>query len=380
MASINSSTFSVSNVVVSTEGLKTASKLRLGEKIGRKPESYALSLSNVVETSIAMNSFVNAVHLAFSHHYPLVLSPDMIWLCITQGLSFHINANAEQLRKHFVSHEGRKELHVRRDDFVKGSQNPWEEVFPEFTDQIKEHIGSETHDLIMPQFSTTGPVEKAVCEIVLMESMKSYFKYQFHSLCGIPEITLEGTTADWQLIRKNAENLTQYDLGWWIPHLLPVLDQFVAARSGKIDKKFWSSLYKINDASGGDFVTGWILKLFPYIGINGDTRSRWLESSEDMKNPWAGVTTEQFPSGLSQAPFQWHYFAETYNMSFVGGFLAIAQDPDTLAIRPQIGWAVVDKDNKEPACPAGFHFEATSKSDAQETFALSNNSTSCRIL
>jgi hypothetical protein len=354
----SSATFSFSDVQKCTKGLKTAKGLRLDEKIGCKPESYALSLSNVVETSIAMNSFVNAVHLAFSHHYPLVLSPDMIWLCIMQGLSFHINANAEQLRKHFVSHEGKKELHVRRYDFVKGLQNPWEEVFPEFTDQIKEHIGSETHDLIMPRFSTTGPVEKAVCEIVLMESMKSYFKYQFHSLCGIPEITLEGTTADWQLIRKNAENLTQYDLGWWIPHLLPVLDQFVAASSGKINKKFWSSLYKINGASGGDYVSGWILKLFPYIGVNGDTRSRWLESSEGKKNPWAGVTTEQFPSGLSQAPFQWHYFAETYNMSFVGGFLATAQDPDTLAIRPQIGWAIVDKDQilKGPACPHRFPF------------------------
>jgi hypothetical protein len=353
----SSATFSFSDVQKCTKGLKTAKGLRLDEKIGCKPESYALSLSNVVETNIAMNSFVNAVHLAFSHHYPLVLSPDMIWLCITQGLSFHINANAEQLRKHFVSHEGKKELHVRRDDFVKGSQNPWEEVFPEFTDQIKEHIGSETHDLIMPRFSTTGPVEKAVCEIVLMESMKSYFKYQFHSLCGIPEITLEGTTADWQLIRKNAENLTQYDLGWWIPHLLPVLDQFIAASSGKVNKKFWSSLYKIAHASGGDRVTGWILKFFPYIGANGDTRSRWLESSEDMKdNPWAGVTTEQFPSGLSQAPFEWQYFAETYNMSFVGGFLATAQDPDTLAIRPQIGWVVVDKDSKELACPHRFPF------------------------
>jgi hypothetical protein len=42
-----------------------------------------------------------------------------------------VNANAERLRGKFVRHEGRADITIRRDDFVKGSsENPWPEVFP----------------------------------------------------------------------------------------------------------------------------------------------------------------------------------------------------------------------------------------------------------
>ena len=121
-----------------------------------------------------------------------------------------------------MSHEGNEEIVVRRDDFVKGQQNPWQEVFSSFSAQIRGHIGAETHDLILPQFSTTDPVSKAVSEIVLMEAMKSYFRYGCHTMCGIPEITLEGSPEDWRMIREKAEQLAQFDLEWWIPSLLPI--------------------------------------------------------------------------------------------------------------------------------------------------------------
>ena len=342
-------TFPVTDVKKSTKPWIKSNQIELKEKLGRDPESFAVSSNGNVGDLIFSgqgNSLETALHVAFNSHYPLVLSPDMIWLCIIQGLSFHINANAEQLRKHFVSHEGKATISVRRDDFVKGSQNPWEEVFPEFTGQIKDYIGSESHDCILPKFSTTGPVEKAVCEIVLMESMKSYFDFVVQTSCGIPEITLEGTTSDWQLIRNNAAKLAKYDLEWWIPHLLPVLDQFVAASSGNVNKKFWSDLYKLNSASGGPYVSGWILKLFPYIGANGTERNRWLKKSVDL-GCFGGLTSDTFPSGLSKAPFVWHYLDQEFNMSFVGGFMAVTQDPETLYLRPQLGWAVVDEDQKE---------------------------------
>jgi len=131
-----------------------------------------------------VNNFVFAVHSAFDTHFPLVLTPDVIWFLISHGFAKHVNKNAEELRSLFVSHQGKKELKVIRDDFVKGkATNPWQEVFPEFTDQIKEYIGDETHDLILADFSTTGPVERAVSEIVLMDAMQSYFSYTCLSSC-----------------------------------------------------------------------------------------------------------------------------------------------------------------------------------------------------
>ena len=126
--------------------------------------------------SVHFHPVVEAFHKAYNDHRPLCLSPDMIWLLIAQGLANHINANAEQLRDQFVEHKGKVPIEVRKDDFVKGSpENPWHEVFGEFSAAIRKHIGETTHNLLLPNFSTTGLVERVASEIVLLDAMQSYF-------------------------------------------------------------------------------------------------------------------------------------------------------------------------------------------------------------
>jgi len=47
-----------------------------------------------------------------------------------------------------------------------------------------------------------------------------------------------------------------------------------------------------------------------------------------------------FPSGLARAPFVWKYFGQRFEMEFLGGFVGVGQDPATLTLRPEIGWAI----------------------------------------
>jgi hypothetical protein len=158
-------TFQISSVPKKYKPLvRTANyEADLAHLLGRvKPESH--SQPNGVPVWVGQSHpFIGAVHTAFANHYPLTISPDHIWMCITQGLSNHVNANAEKLRSMFVKHKtGKETLSVKRDDFVKGDpNNPWPEVFDEFSEQIRDHIGAETHDLLTPEFTTTGPNEKA---------------------------------------------------------------------------------------------------------------------------------------------------------------------------------------------------------------------------
>ena len=56
-----------------------------------------------VERLVGVNAFVAAVNTVYALHYPLVLTPDAIWMCIAQGLAQHINANAEKLRVYLLS-------------------------------------------------------------------------------------------------------------------------------------------------------------------------------------------------------------------------------------------------------------------------------------
>ena len=332
---------------------------------GRPVHEGVSRLTNRDKPVIIDNAFLSAVHRCWSDHYPLVLSPDMIWLCIAQGLSQHINANADKLRSRFVEHEGQKTLEVTRDDFVKGSpENRWPEVFESFSDQIRKHVGDKTHDLLTPTFSTTGPNERAAAQVVLMDCFKQYFRYAMYCVCGIPSITLEGTVDDWILLREKALGLAEYDLQWWIDALKPILNEFVNAASGTVNRDFWCRIYHQYGGGvyePGPFVTGWILALFPYVRSHYDKPNEpnkflTLWQKKDPKSHKAqdrrsfgqnsaeneGVAHYFFPPGVVSTPFIMITPVKTYDMHFYAGFMSISQDDETKAVRTEIGWAVTD--------------------------------------
>ena len=337
-------TFKVDKVEQATSLLeRTTVEEQVTKRVKVKCEALFHTEKEIVNVGGMDNKFVATVHTAYSDHYPLVLTPDVIWMCIAQGFATHVNSNAEKLRHLFVEHEGKKKLDVHRDDFIKGSPaNPWPDVFAAFSAQIQEEVGDKVYGALTPSFTTTGPVERAAAQLVIMDAFKEYFEYHFHTRCGIPEITLEGTIGDWTALKEKAMALRDFDLSWWTDELGPVLDQFVEAASGRVDQKFWSSIYKISGGSGGPFISGWICTLFPYIGED-KSRNPYLKSWCSSGRRMGGLTSDRFPPGLCSTPFIWHYLGTDYQMSFYSGFMAASQDPGTLALRPEIGWAVADQ-------------------------------------
>ncbi len=333
-----------------TERLEAAaSNLRLVDTsapIGRE-DVHFFSEESVV------HPFVEAIHMAYDRHLPLELGPDDVWLCIAQGFGLHVNENAEALRHKFVRHQGKVVIKVQRDEFVRGaSDNDWNGVFAEFSDQIAAHIGKQ-RDLVVANFSTTGAVERAASQVVLMSAMQKYFEYRMMTMCGIPRITLLGTTEDWKSVRTRAAVLGEYDLGFWVDALLPVLDEFVAASQGKINRDFWRSIYKLEHESGGPYISGWMPVFFPYIVDEGDStmvsisNKGWMRAYK--KDPYdARMTTDCFPRSLSVAPFIWEYLGAEIPMEFLAGFMAVSQHPETGALRPAIGWAIREAPPSSP--------------------------------
>ncbi len=237
-------------------------------------------------SGVPFHPFVAAVHKAFIDHRPLTLSPDTIWLMIIQGVANHINAHAEELRPRLVRHQDKLQVNVRRDDFVKGSpENPWAEVIEDFSEQVRQHVGSAI-DLFLPSFTTTGPVERAVAGVVLLDAMRSYFTYDMDSFCGIPAVSLEGTPEDWQAVVDRIEQFGSLGLEWWLEPLRGILHQFVAASQVIVDRPFWQSLYKYHDESGGPMITGWVSALFPYLKDRNTGEAT-------KRNPWLTSASKQ---------------------------------------------------------------------------------------
>jgi hypothetical protein len=229
--------------------------------------------------------------------------------------------------------------------------NDWPEIFTALSDGIHEQIG-KTRDIVVADFSTTGPVERAASEIVLFDAVQRYFHYDFVTLCGIPEVTLLGTVDDWKSIRTRAEVFTGFELSDWTRALFPVLDQIVKTAQGDVDRAFWKSFYKWKDASGGPCVTGWINVLFPYLQQQNHSTKRTEACSNRYLTTWengfgaafgGGPKVADYPTGLSSAPFSWRYLGTNIPMVFVGGFVGVAQDPVNGWVRPAIGWAIAEE-------------------------------------
>eukprot|EP00041_Stephanoeca_diplocostata_P020695 m.468236 g.468236 ORF g.468236 m.468236 type:complete len:310 (-) comp21642_c1_seq46:2066-2995(-) len=186
-------------------------------------ESTTTALGNVeamlpapdgtVEVFSKQNLLAKAIHKAFHEHHPLILSPDIIWLSIAQGLANHVDKNAEHLRRVFIDSEERRGVSVQRDGFVKGSSSSeWESIIPEFVEQIRANLMEQVLEFIACDFSTSGTAETIASHITLMDTVKQYFDHTMTSGCGFPRITLSGMPEDWTRLRAKAEKLRPFDL------------------------------------------------------------------------------------------------------------------------------------------------------------------------
>ena len=315
---------------------------------------------------------IEAIHLAFSQHRPLTLSPDCIWMVIAQGFGHHVNENAETLRGRLVRHRGKMPLTVQTPDL---SLNSFEFAITGFSDLIRRHTDPVLYENLVCDFSTTSADVRTASEVAIMDTFSSYFEYVMMCICGIPKITIEGTAEDWRRIRARLEVLATYDLEWWVSRLRPILDEFVLAAEGSPNRDFWKAIYKPKAAYGNEMVTGWMTDLFPYLGdppqrqrnpVLSQERRDWaipVEYGISMRTlpPFdhakdSGVAMSRFPSGLSCArvlvtfpdqtkeemPLMDGSMTGQVELDILGGFLAIRQDERDLSLSPVIGWCLAE--------------------------------------
>jgi len=308
------------------------------------------------------DAFLTTCLTAFARHLPLALKPDHIWALISHGFAKHVDMHAEELRKNFVQHEGKKRLIVSVDHFtMSGGQEGagtsaelWErDVFPDFSSQICDYIGAPVHTAIAGSFSTSNPTSQAAHEIVLMSAMKKYFSYGMCTMCGIPRITLHGSRDDWVQLRARAEHLGTLMMPefteFWLRVLLPVLDEFVASYNGNVNHGFWQSMVKMRDTGGGSgahsFISGWIQIFYPYLasGRINYAMKPWQEMY------FSGPELDHFPPISSVAPVDWEYFGITHDLHFHAGFAGMVQSTVDGEVMPALGWHVTHDPPKDRA-------------------------------
>lgn len=257
-----------------------------------------------------VHPLLSAVHVAFAEHRPIALSPDAIWLTIAQGVAHHARLNADRLRPRLLRQPRRRTLELVLDGPLASDAGGIDLVIGAYRDALAQVLGSGVARLMRCDFSTTTRIEHIASDLVLSDVCAPYFDRKLSCECGIPEVTLLGTPADWRSIRERIDVVTELDLGFWRPSLGWIVDELIATSEGRPNREFWRRIYQPRQSFGVQRITGWIGRMYPYLvdEVRPTGKNPLLDQPFDFDPPedprkWydgPGVATRDVPAWLSR--------------------------------------------------------------------------------
>ena len=103
-----------------------------------------------------------------------------------------------------------------------------------------------------------------------------------------------------------------------------------------------------NGGSGGPYISGWIIFLFPYLDAGSKNHyvfgGNWKDASS-KKSFFSRLTTSSFKYHMNQIPFTWNYLGTEIKMLFVGGLVGVVSEKDN-SLMPIFGYSIME-DKKE---------------------------------
>jgi hypothetical protein len=297
-------------------------------------------------------SLIQGLVIAYKNHFPITITPDMIWLLILQGYSRFMDKYSELVREKYVNFSGQKTLYINRYGIAvsSASEEVWDGIIDEVVEQIGDHIGEDIILNLQSDFSTTNSATLLASQASIMSAMKHYFKYEvLMGGCGISYITLEGSLEDWKKIKSKLQYLSNFALKWWTKHLIPIIDNIIKTKQYFKENKqinnelidFWKTMIRIKgkgDAYDPHVINGWIIKFIPNL-------------YDEHPKLYKELNEREVPDQIISCPLKIiednsDGFKVVYNCAIASGFFGMIQDKKSLTVRPVIGYAIV-VENKE---------------------------------
>ena len=311
---------------------------------------YKLDTNETEFYNFEKKSLIQGLSLAYKNHFPIIISPDMIWILILQGYSRYMEKYAENDREKYVNFEGQKTLYINRGNLQLSSatEKDWAGIMDECVEQISQYVGKETISNLKSDFSTTNDTTLVVSHTSIMSAMKQYFKYEvLFEGCGVSYIILEGSLEDWKKIKSKLNYLSKFSLDWWTEHLIPIIDNIIKTKEYYDAHKninnelieFWKDMIKVKDSYDiyfPDIINGWIIKFIPKL-------------DEEKPKLYEELHEKDIPEQIISCPLKIIELIEdkfkiVYTCDLASGFFGMIQDKKTLAVKPVIGYAIsVDK-------------------------------------
>lgn len=290
-----------------------------------------------------------AAYHSFANHLPLALKPDHFWALVLLGVGQRASMDSTGAMQAVFSNKKFDETGEKVELVVhKLPLDSWEDCLVALEQNLYKIVNDRsTAELVTATYSTTTESDLMAFRVALMDVAHHYVKLSIVTSCGIPQVTLLGSPADWiQLQKHTFELLHKTGMEWWYTELEPYLNLFVgsfATPAAPDITETWQSFFKYKSQSGGNHVGGWINAFYPFTfsSLSDVTlrRNHWFALGEKAKmepDHFGGVPIRYVPQSQSKVPLN----IDKQDCILYGGFTAPGQDLNSNTIMPQLGWAL----------------------------------------
>jgi hypothetical protein len=186
----------INTAFIPHEDCLSAFKRKVGDTIMYVPNADK-ALIPIGHQEGQANLLLRTIDKCFSNHFPLKITPDLLWMLVIQGVAQHVKLTKKESQTLLVKHKRMKKISITKDELLY-DDSKWSEIPLDIINKFRANLVDDTIlDTLIPHYSTTTPIETTAFEIGVMDVFSSFFEYWAFSLCGIPEIHLEGSHEDW---------------------------------------------------------------------------------------------------------------------------------------------------------------------------------------
>jgi AraC-like DNA-binding protein len=203
--------------------------------------------------------FVSLLSLAYSRHRKIEIAPHDLWFIVLGDLARHVNMNSSKFRHLFTRSAEKQTILVSTDDVT---QLPYDQVITELKGRVPSDMSA-----FIPTLSTMGESENMAMHAMFCDMVKTYYSYMTFC-CGIPEVKVTGTKADWEQLCSMSDRVAdlcnENKLNAYMKRVKSVFASLRDLSDSEIHTQWMRSIFTAkNVGSGGQLeIDGWIRELF----------------------------------------------------------------------------------------------------------------------
>ena len=227
--------------------------------------------NDIGECGIGDFGFFSTIYECSVKHWGLRTKPDDWWQTILRHVWIEVSrcSNEKVVRDHILKKQQTFFIFNHTDPAVKNSpltldvsddlsfpyglQKSYnhEKFFARLSNAIQSNIMNKTYyDSIGGKFSTSGPTEQILANMTFLSPVPEYSNYCLKMAYGIPYIDMQGSEADWKLLREKVLCLKKFMIpineilkltNWW-EKIEVVCNKLLETYTAEVDKKWWSNI------------------------------------------------------------------------------------------------------------------------------------------